>query len=93
MRDIPALLPRSPLQERSEPRGLRKAVELIEAAENRMIGRQIDDLPVRKDALELTLDISPFDGSVKIVECQRASAEEKVAQDRRFDDTIASKFG
>src|SRR6266853_2806017 len=82
MRDEAALLPRPPLHERADTRHLRIPVDLVEAAEDRMILGDVDDLAIGEDTLDLALEVVPFERSVKIVEHRAAAAEEELPQDR-----------
>ena len=47
-----------------------------------MLRRQVDDLAVGEDPLQLPLEVGPLDRAVEVVERQRAAAQEELAQDR-----------
>src|SRR4051812_21745532 len=79
-----AAFPRAALEERPEPGDLRKSVELVEAAEDRMVLGHLDDLAAGEEQLHLLLEISPLGGAVKVVHHRRATAREELAQDRHL---------
>jgi hypothetical protein len=60
-----ALLPRPALQERAEPGDLLIAVELVERLEDRMVARNLDDRPIRKQPFHFALERVPLAGPWK----------------------------
>ena len=84
MRRESALFPRAAGKERAQPGNLRIRVDLVETAEHGMLGRQVDDLALGKDALELAHDVLPLDRAVEVVEGRRPAAQEELAQDGHF---------
>src|ERR671912_2823162 len=79
---VSTLLPHSPFEERAKTGRLWKAVELIEAAVDRMRAWQIDDAPVRKDTPHLLLHGRPLGGPMEVVERKGPAAQEELAQYR-----------
>src|SRR3989449_7139932 len=78
-----ALLPRAAGEERAEAGDLRGLIDLVEAAEDRMILRHLDDLAVREEALHLAREVVPVDRAVEVVEVGRSAAQEEFAKDRQ----------
>src|SRR5258706_9016177 len=77
-----AALPRSSGEERAEARDLRKAVELVKAAEDRVIPGHLDPRAIGEQQLHLLLEVGPLGRAVKIVHHRGAAAREVLAQDR-----------
>ena len=76
MRDEAALLPGAAGHERAEAGDLRIAVELVEAAEDRMVLRDLDDLAIGKHLLHLAARSAPTRtgrGSRRTSRCRRAA--------------------
>ena len=67
---------------RAEAGDLRIAVQLVEAAEDRMVLREVDDLAIGKHLLHLGGEVFPLDRAVEVVEEGRAAAQEELAQGR-----------
>src|SRR6266851_871858 len=77
-----ASLPRAALEEGSQAGHLRIAVDLVEAAEHRMVLRDLDDLSIREQPFHLVLEHRPFRGAVEIIHHRAAAAEQELAKDR-----------
>ena len=81
---VAPFFPGAALQERAESWRLRERREVVEAMKDRVLRRKIDDLAIGKHPLQLAFEIQPLDRTVKIVERQRAAAQEELAKDRNL---------
>ena len=72
-----ASLPRPAGEERAEARHLREAIQLVEAAEDRMVLRHLDDLAIGEQQLHLLLEVGPLGRAVEIVDHREAAAQRR----------------
>src|SRR5262245_44136861 len=78
-----AFFPAAALEERAEAGDLRVGVDLVEAAEHRVVLRHLDHLAVGEEPLHLAREVVPVDRTVEVVEVGRAAAQQEFAQDRQ----------
>src|SRR5262249_39250185 len=65
VRDVAALLPAASCHERAQAGHLRVAIDLVEAAEHRVVFRNLDDLTVGEDLLDFTDEVFPLERTVE----------------------------
>src|SRR5207245_9189738 len=78
VRDEAAFLPAPSRKKRAEAGDLREPIELVEAAEDRVILRDLHDLAIGKDALDLVGEVLPFERTVEVVEHGGAAAQQEL---------------
>src|SRR4051795_1139514 len=83
LRDATAF-PRSTGKERTKTGDLRESVQLVKAAEHRVVLRHFNPVAIGKQQLHLLLEVGPFGRSVEIIHHREAASREVLAQNRHF---------